>query len=313
MNQQRDKEITFARLRRKVERKLSKVVVDDVLSFIEQRHPILWGIQQPYDFIQAITLLTLYHDLEMIGYVRLVSMINLDFEISDKSLRHNACKIRLLLFEWGESKVIEGDQDTWTATSINVSHPKSLKPPILWVDSTDVPLEHKRGMGTKSPDWSFKLNKPGQRFMVLSDGLGFVRKVWGGYSPKVHDSQFMALLVDWCEEHLEHVTLVGDQHFEPLKHRWPTITFYTPYKTPPESKDSFTLSGISMLIKAQEVHNARVRRLRSRVERPFAWIKSTFASLRIPFAEAKEQQECLVWFAIGCFNVFHSQFQYWGR
>ena len=121
-----------------MERKLSSLVLTDVLDFVLGKHLTLWVIEQPIDFTFAMTLLTLYHDLEMVGYQRLLRLASVDFHISDKSLRHNSTIIRRVLYEWGRSKIVEGDQESWTAASINVSLPNSVKPPILWLVSTDI-------------------------------------------------------------------------------------------------------------------------------------------------------------------------------
>ena len=307
MNHQRDTDLTLARLRAAVEGKLSKPLVDEVLEAVEDAHVKFWGAIQPPDFTELMVLLTIYHDITMIGYQRLHNRLHVGYPIGDGTIRHNAQNIRRVLFTWAQTKIIEGDQDSWTKASKDVPLPADYKGPCLWADSTDFALERKRGMGRKSDDWSYKLNHPGQRYMIVMDGRSFIRQVWGGYSPKVHDSQYISLTSTWWEEHLDNVAVIADEHFAALKHRLTHIKFFTPIRKPPVPKSVRPGARITVLSKKQEAHNTAQRRVRARVERPFSWIKETFSCLKFPFAEGKDQQDCLAWFAIGCWNVMNAK------
>jgi hypothetical protein len=63
----------------------------------------------------------------------------------------------------------------------------------LWIDSTDLQLKGKSNTSHKDPSWLFKKNSPAQRFMVLQDMNCKIQAVWGGYTPKLHDSKFLKL------------------------------------------------------------------------------------------------------------------------
>ena len=39
----------------------------------------------------------------------------------------------------------------------------------------------RKGIGKKSPDWSFKCNGPGRRYMVVANGSTEVEEIFGGY------------------------------------------------------------------------------------------------------------------------------------
>ena len=50
-----------------------------------------------------------------------------------------------------------------------------------------------------------------------------VRKIWGGYSPKVYDSHLIEANRDWFEDKLKGAEVVADQHFcWGVKHMWAT-------------------------------------------------------------------------------------------
>jgi hypothetical protein len=38
--------------------------------------------------------------------------------------------------------------------------------------------------------------------------------MWGGYSPKVYDGDFVELFAEWFEENLSSAGVISDQHFE---------------------------------------------------------------------------------------------------
>ena len=63
------------------------------------------------------------------------------------------------------------------------------------MDSVDLPKTHGPDRGRKSTAWSYKLNRPGRRFMFVQDLRRRVRKVFGGYSPKVYDGDFLEIQV----------------------------------------------------------------------------------------------------------------------
>ena len=90
----------------------------------------------------------------------------------------------------------------------------------LWMDSTNVHMTKHRSTSTKDKNWSYKENGPCQWFMVLADGQGMVQKLWGPYSPKLYDGDFLKLQ---AEEHLDllHgctiVNLNSVTHLAPLK------------------------------------------------------------------------------------------------
>jgi hypothetical protein len=63
---------------------------------------------------------------------------------------------------------------------------------------------------------------------VLRDGHGRIRKVWGGYSPKIYDGSLLELNREWFEENLANAGVIADQQFEWGKKNLKKVKFYTP-------------------------------------------------------------------------------------
>src|SRR4051812_1720583 len=103
------------------------------------------------------------------------------------------------------------------------------------LDSTDISFTGKSSISQKSSDWSYKENRPVQRYMCLSDELGHVICFWGGYSPKVYDGQFLTITQNELNEDLHGATVIADTHFELSPHILPNVCFYmlhaAPWKT----------------------------------------------------------------------------------
>jgi hypothetical protein len=66
--------------------------------------------------------------------------------------------------------------DDLKAAMTNVRMTKQLSKVCLWADSSDFPLEKYKGCSTKGHDWSYKLNRPSRRFVLLRNGKGKIVK-----------------------------------------------------------------------------------------------------------------------------------------
>ena len=60
----------------------------------------------------------------------------------------------------------------------------------LFMDSTDKALEGKVKNAKTEPYYSKKLTRLGRRYMIVFEGMGTVRGIWGRYSPKMRDNNF---------------------------------------------------------------------------------------------------------------------------
>ncbi len=71
--------------------------------------------------------------------------------------------------------------------------PKLIKEAHLLMDSTDFRLSGKSSTSRKSLDWSYKENLPVQRYTILYTLDGKIGHAWGGYSPKMYNSNFVMI------------------------------------------------------------------------------------------------------------------------
>jgi hypothetical protein len=166
----------------------------------------------------------------------------------------------------------------------------------LWIDSSDFPIECRKDeghsiRGKKSEYWSFKLKKPGRRFHFVVNGKAQV--VWksNGYSPKVHDGQYVEMRRDEFHRQFRGGHFVGDEHYAKLKRLMHNPVFEAPHR------------DTGHLTAAQTKYNADIAHLRARVEMPFGWLKTTFAALDIPWAGQLEQLDYLVSYETGIYNL----------
>lgn len=172
----------------------------------------------------------------------------------------------------------------------------------LWLDSSDFPLARKRGKrGRSSSKWSYKLNRPGRRYMFLRDGRRMIRHVWGGYSPKLHDGMWLEAKREELEEKLRDGEVAADQHFSKGKKIFKSVRFHTPFKLHLQRYQS--RGEIPFQTRQRVVFNKDLGALRARVERPFGSMKQRFAALAKPWLGPVVQLDYLVKFAAAVYNL----------
>jgi hypothetical protein len=293
---------TYLSVKRFVVKALSKDVYDDILSYLMENPPNLWGEQQLSGFFEKMVTLGLFKELKSIGYKKLNSDVDIGSKLNHKSFQHNWGVIRKEIAKWAESTIDLGTAEDWDEAVEDVALPKEFENVNLWMDSTDFPKQRHKGGSRKDPDWSYKLNKPGRRFMFIRDGKGLIRKVWGGYSPKLYDGDFLDLMKGYLKEELNGAGIIADQHFDVGKKYLPSIKFFTPIKEPTTGKRKKRAESISKLTKEQVKWNKHLHALRARIESPFGIIKNLWKSLSKPWEEDDSALDALVWIAVGVYN-----------
>ena len=299
--------LSYLQIQEELFSRISESQVKELIIFIQAQNPILWGEQQPRNFVSNMVTLVLYKDAFKIGYQKLVKRVKLSYKITHKSLQHNAEVLRLLMKEWSKKHITLGSESDWNQAVHNCGFKGEIKNANLWMDSTDIPLEGRKSISRKDIRWSYKLNSPGRRYMIIRDGKGKVRKIWGGYSPKVHDGTWLEMMKDSLEENLSGGVVLADNHFSVGRKLFQKIKFLTNFAEKSGSKkrkreEEEDGEGITTLAKQQKVFNKIHRKARARIETPFGYIKSKIESLSKPWSESSEQLDCLVWTAIGIFN-----------
>ena len=281
--------LSKANFQKRVHKKVSRRTIVSICKFLKKRELSLWGQNKWKHFLLDSIYLTLYKDLFNNGSIKLKEKVKQWYKPTTKSLHHNCQEIRREMSIWSETQVVIGDKEDWDRARDNSSFSKEFKSINLWMDSVDFGLNGRRKVSKKSLEWSYKLNRPGRRFMIVMDGSSQIRAKWGPYSPKTYDGF-------WLEEHRKNLenkfeggSIAADTHFS-FGRKLKKVKFFVPY------------SKQEKIYKLKKKYSKELRRIRSMVESPFGLIKQKFTSLDNSFAEGAEQLGYLVDYSIGIFN-----------
>lgn len=306
--------------------KLGEAAFESLNNYVLEHPPSLWATGEPRNYTEKANVAALYKDLNGIGYGRLEETLNIGADMPHTSMNRNQRELRRCWKNWAEETMAVGDLREWKQAARHIRKDPKFPKGVLWEDSVDFARQKQKGMGRKSTAWSWKLNKPGQRYMVLVDGKSRIRKIWGGYSPKIYDSDMVTATRDWYEEHLEGAGVYADAHFTKATKTWRDPVFYTPIRLPRETteredetrhisdeddegvvmdedeEDSHGAGAMTFTAK-QRAYNRAQHGMRARVELPFAQVKNKWSCLQSPWAEDMEQLDCVVFTAFAVWTV----------
>lgn len=289
-------------VRTRLVKRIPATIVKEIINYVCEKNTSLWGEEQGRDFTPRCVILALYKDVYKIGYTALYKSVKKWLGCCEKSLRHNTRVLRRVFKEWAKTKIFLGDLASWRRRAVRRNFTGFVEGACLWFDSFDLKKEGMRTTSRKGPDWSYKLNAPGVRFMILRDASGRIRKVWGGYSPKVFDGDFLKINRDWLEENLMGATVLADQHFEWGRKHIDSVTFITPHKTPARRAN---MEGTGQLTAQQKHDNETLHAARATVELAIGRLVGTFEALQHHWRESDEQLACLVWTAAAICDERH--------
>ena len=289
------------KLKNSVRKLIDKEIMEEILSFFEDKDCHLWGIEQPHDYKEINIYLTIYKYKEYIGYYSLWEKIKVWFHNSHHSLQQNFEIILQFLKLWAKYQITTGTLDDWKFAARNVPKPKELSGVCLWMDSTDFAFVGKKPKYRKSNYWSFKTESLGYRYQVVFDGLGRIVKIWGGYFPKTADNIWIDLHKEELSEIFKGANLVADCGYYASRNHVEGVKFTVPVPATVKTKKTGKKKEI-YLTKDQLKKNISIRRLRARVEIPFGKIAKKFRSLREPFNEGHKKMDCLVYFIAAIIN-----------
>jgi hypothetical protein len=292
--------LSFPQVQEHVHKKIGTERTQTIINFIKGYEPKLWGTQNGVrQYVDMMIYLAIYKDIFGVGYSALSHQVQF-VRVWDKTLKHNVQLLRKLLMKWGKTKIALGDKTAWEYAMRKRKPGRKIQDCNLLIDSADFRLTGSNSASPKNSGWSAKLGKPAQRYMILYDGRGEIRKVWGGYSPKVYDSDFIKIQKQFLDDELPGAVVLGDNHFAKANEYLDNCPFYCTVAEKSRKRDS---SGkrVATLTKEQREWNRQVSDLRSSVEHPFGNIKKKFAALQC-FAEGEKQQDYLVTFAFGVIN-----------
>ena len=274
-----------------------------ISKYFKEKEPKLWGTKKGRGFLMKQLYVSLYKDISGKGYGKVLSEVKDWLPMTQKTLQHNTAVVRQCLAEWGRTQRVLGDQSSWEKASRNADFEMGFEDVTLFLDSTDLPKSGKQSVSRKSDEWSYKENSPAQRYMAQMDAKGRIIRLWGGYSPKTYDGHFLQVQKAWFEESLRGAVIAADCHFFWGKDNIDGVTFHIPFPDKKyKSKENPTMKGFSKLTKEQVGYNARLKKVRARVECPFGQMRTMFKSLHSCWREGDEQQNLLVDVAVGIHN-----------
>jgi hypothetical protein len=290
-----------AQVRTLVEKKLGRTLLHRITTYVEQQNPSLWAHHRPRGFVRDCILAALYKDTYRVGYNALFEDVKEWVGVTSRTFRHNTNVIRKVEGEWGQQQIVLGSAADWNRAATDVPIDPVISGTCLWIDSVDFRRAGKASTSRKSSKWSYKTNSPARRFMFLLDGRTRIRKLWGGYSPKLYDGRVLETKADWLRKHLEGAVVVGDEHFQwGKKHLTPEVTFHTPHRQPRKRKKG---APKRQLTAAQNKYNTAIHQARARVEHPFAMMGQRFEALQGVWFESSDQLDHLVKLAVGVHNT----------
>jgi hypothetical protein len=280
--------LSLKELRAVVYKTVGKEAFKELYAWIATQEVSWWGEQRPANFLTWTLLLSLYKDIKGYGYQRILKEVSVPpYKINPKSFQHNTKLVRWLGDRWSRNVFKIGNRVEWEKASEGTHQNKILPRVNLWCDSVDFPKQKYHGCSRKADDWSYKLNRPGRRYMLVRDGAGKIVYINGGYSPKLYDSEFLdAHKSDW-EQQFSGSTIVADEHFRRGGEEFKEVTWVTPYKEAPENRRG-------ALTKKERDWNKAITKVRARLECPFGEVKQKWSALSQPWAEDETQLDHLV-------------------
>lgn len=294
-----------------VRKKIGQATLAECTNFVkenENHYGSFWGMEMPRQHLADMVLLSFLKDLTGQGYKSIIEDIDFKYKITHKSLKHNVQKVRRTLFDWAINQIQVGNLTEWKQAARTTGLKSRVKYANVWFDSTDFRTQGRSSVSRKSSWWSYKENSPGRRYMLAMNGKGRCLRLWGGYSPKQHDSEFLRGHHQELAEMFDGATVIADNHFSEGKKLFNNITFLTNYAKRSSGKkrkrDEDDEEGEDVaLTKDQQAFNKDHQHARARVESPFGWMKQKFASLDRPWAESDTSQlDYLVYIAAGVYN-----------
>ncbi len=87
----------YKRIQHKVHDRVKKKTVDDMLRYLEKSTPRLWAKKEPRCFLKRSLYITLFKDTTAAGYHSLIDEVRKIYNVSIRSLRHNAKVMRIHL------------------------------------------------------------------------------------------------------------------------------------------------------------------------------------------------------------------------
>lgn len=300
-------------VKNRVHQRLPPALCDELIEFLRTKDLVIWGSNYVDEYFPLWVYIALFRLVCRKAINRLSKgLIQHPFKTPNTTVSHNCNVIIEAVREWADQQLVWGTRADWDEAAANLgSHRiEGLRRVRLWADSSDFGLPRRKAIRSKKGEWwSFKENRPAQRYMMISDGSRRIRALWGGYSPKVYDSNFLKTFLAPYEASLRGVAIIGDNHFLAAgKHFKGRIEIIAPTtesgnrkKRAREDPDNPAVGYVEETQEETRL-NAAIRHVRARVEQPFGAIKARFKCFEGYWTGTPEQQDVAVRFAAAVHN-----------
>jgi hypothetical protein len=247
--------------------------------------------------------ITLYKDLKYVGYDALKYGIENWLKIAKKTLQHNVQAMRSTLEEFGKENITRGTILDWKHAARHLDLPKSVKNATLWMDSSDFKVWSKGGFSRKDEFFSRKENSLARKFQFVNDGRGRIVDLFGPYSPKTHDSEFLKLQKDLIANAYTGAEILADGHYTVGRTLVDNILFHVALtkgetRYPPKYNQMIRKFNIT-----SKEYSKHIRKARAFVESPFGLLKLKYKSLANKFTEGERELQKLVFYSVGLYNL----------
>jgi len=281
--------------------------LEKIVQYFNEHHDSilnrLWGEDKSGQFVLNSLYCTLLKDITHDGYTVLLKRVHHWYKIGHNSYQHNVKVVRKYLASWADSDaLIFGSLDEWNKSAKICKFNNDMKNVCLWMDSTDIRTTGIRKKSKRGSEWSYKLNAPGRRWMVIQDAKRRVIKLYGGYSPKTYDGSFLEMKVEHMEQAFKGATIIADNHFSLGRKLFKNVKFLVNWAEKKDDSVDGSTKEVSTLTEEKKSFNTAHRKARARVESPFGSIKTSFKCFSC-WREDMEQMDYAVKYTIGFHNI----------
>ena len=295
-----------------VKKRLSEKVEMSFQKYVKFSKPKLWGLRKSSSLRRLAVRVALYKEIMGLSFDKVLDVLPKSIRWSKHTLVENQKALLNEMGNWADEIMDKRMIAHYQQLSKRNGLVTFQKRPLFLLDSVDFPVQCFRGLRRSNKIWSYKLNGPGRRYMLLSDGNGIPLKVWGGYSPKAYDGHWVCFSRDWFNKHLKPTTIIADSHFWSAQDELKNVNLcpIMPLTVKPINgivrigRLKFNVNDSTFKNKQKEMKS-----MRSAVERQFAQIKNNFVSLQKKFRGEKFDLDNLIKFSAAVL-LYNSQIYY---
>jgi hypothetical protein len=296
---------TIASIREELHHKFSEPLVEEIADYVQRNNRALMGGKQWRSFRKDMAYIALYKDMAHKSYQDLETEIEYPEKIGHNSLNANVHRIREILFPWADSQIRLGSAWEWNVAARHANLTVDLVSVNLWMDSTDIPIEHNKGRGESSEHWSGKIGHPAHRYVTIADGKGKIIQLWTGVSPKVYDSAFLESNRKWMMDNLKGGHIIADNHFLSGGKTFKDPKFIcNARESKKRAREDVFGDRVPLEPSTKKISktNAAIKKSRACVERNYADIFNRMETFNFPWNEDLEQLDFLMFYAVAIHN-----------